>query len=135
MGWISDYYSFSIGTNLCSSWCLTIFPCKCCCATVVIWKLWCSCFVSHIGCWISIKTFTDFCSVLLLNCYCLEFDIFHKVVGKTSHDVCSTAYNTRSLQTSYEVKWFRLIQDWSIKCDCPRWIFRTNICCQGIKSL
>ena len=136
MSWVSDHYGFCISTCLCSCWSLPIFPCKCCCTTVVIWEFWCSSFISYISSWVCIKTSTNFCSVFFFDCYCLELDIFHEVISITGHDICLTSDNPCPFQTCRKVKWFRLIYDWCVKCNRPHNI--TNciiICCHRVQSL
>ena len=114
VSWIGYNYCFCIRTWSCSSRCLTVFPCKCCCTTVVIWEFWCSSFIGYISSWISIKTLTYFCCILLFYCNSLELDFFDIVIRETSHDVCSSTNKPCSLHTCNIVKWLRHIQDWCV---------------------
>ena len=138
MSWVSDHYGFSMSTSLCSCWSLPVFPCKCCCTTIVIWEFWSSSFIGYIGSWISIKTSTNFCSVLFFDCNCLEFWTFiiNEVICETSHDICSSTNNSCSLHTCNIVKWLRFIYDWCVKCNRPHNITKCIIIrCHRIQSL
>ncbi|KXU13154.1 hypothetical protein SINDD18_01034 [Streptococcus infantis] len=136
MCWICYNYCFCISTWSCSSRCLTVFPCKCCCTTVVIWEFWCSSFIGYIVSWSSIKTLANLGSVLVFNCDSLELDFFDKVICETGHDICRTTDKPCSLHTCHKVKWFSLIQDWGIKGNRPHNITDfVIISSQRIKSL
>ena len=138
MSWVSNHYGFCISTCLCSSWSLAVFPCKCCCTTIVIWEFWCSSFIGYIISRSSIKTSTNFCSILFFDCYCLEFWTFiiNEVIRITSHNIRSSANNSCSLHTCNIVKWLRFIYDWCVKCNRPHNITKCIIIrCHRIQSL
>ena len=136
--WVSYNYSFCISTWSCSCWSLTVFPCKCCCPTVVIWKLRSTCFISYILGWIWIKASANFLYIFFLNCNSLEFWTFiiNEVIRITSHNIRSSANNSCSLHTCNIVKWLRFIYDRCVKCNRPHNITNCIIIrCHRIQSL